>query len=133
MELQRSLPRLIQYRGESLDWLKSLGITGVLLDTEADPLLVKQAERSSMYLIASPPTQVGWDSSSSVTGARTIWNLASAATLSDLDRTREARSSRQQIPQRNVVPKVCRGDGGSRALTVDLQKSLRFPFRCPRQ
>ncbi len=130
VELQRSLPRLIQYRGESLDWLKSLGITGVLLDTEADPLLVKQAERSSMYLIASPPTQVGWDSSSSVTGARTIWNLASAATLSDLDRTREAVVHVSKYPSEMSYPRFVEAME-AHALYSRLAEVVAFPIPMP--
>ncbi len=90
VRLQRTVPRLLQYRGESLDWLKSMGFNGILTENEADTLLTEQATRNQMHLIAPPPSQTNFSLTQENLRSINVWHLSSAASLADLDRTRDA-------------------------------------------
>lgn len=49
--------RMIEHRGESLEWLQSLGFNGVLLGEPATPEVLADAQRVGMRIIAPPPEE----------------------------------------------------------------------------
>lgn len=48
-------PRVIEYNGESLEWLKSLGFNAVRLPAAPTVVQLREAERVGLWLIAPPP------------------------------------------------------------------------------
>ncbi|MCU0875970.1 MAG: hypothetical protein MUE50_26885, partial [Pirellulaceae bacterium] len=48
-------PRVIEYNGESLEWLKSLGFNAVRLPAAPTVVQLREAERLGLWLIAPPP------------------------------------------------------------------------------
>lgn len=56
--IRQSVPRWIQYQGESLAYLSDLGFTGVIVPRADDPLVAEQANESGISVIAPPPQLV---------------------------------------------------------------------------
>ena len=56
--LQATVPRWILHQGESLDYLKQLGFNAIITNNPNDPLVIDQAARSQMGVIARPPDLV---------------------------------------------------------------------------
>ncbi|MEQ1827231.1 MAG: hypothetical protein ABL921_14845, partial [Pirellula sp.] len=104
--LQASVPRWIQYQGESLDYLKSLGFNAIITNQPNDPLVVEQAIRARMGVIAPPPdlvpTQALSDNYRHVQG----WLLGMALDQSHLDQTRSRVSKLTRFPQSLARPTI---------------------------
>lgn len=49
------MPRVVQHRGEPLEWLQALGFNTVRLSASPSPEELKQARRLGLWLIAPPP------------------------------------------------------------------------------
>ena len=54
-DLRASVPRWLQYRGESLDWLATLGFNGIVIDESPTQELLNEAQRLQLAVIAPPP------------------------------------------------------------------------------
>jgi len=52
-------PRIIRYRGEPLDFLARLGFNAVQIDQPPSPELLREAQRTSMWIVAPPPNVLG--------------------------------------------------------------------------
>ena len=87
--LERSVPRWIQYRDESPDWLASLGMTGIVSAQSLRHAVLEQMQAARLQVTAPPPEFL---TDASSTGSQTIssWYLSAAADNSDLDRTRQS-------------------------------------------
>ena len=49
------MPRIVQHRGEPLEWLKSLGFNTIKLGSSPSPAELKEARRLDLWLVAPPP------------------------------------------------------------------------------
>jgi hypothetical protein len=95
------LPRVVQYRGEPLEWLKSLGFNTIKLSSSPSEAELKEAQRLDLWLIAPPPygdqpaPDSGYD--------RLIaWSLGTRLADRDLLATRELATEVRAIdPQRD--------------------------------
>lgn len=88
---QRIFPRIVEYRGESLARLQSLGFAAVLIDDAATPELLAEAARLGMWLIAAPP-KAGQSTEPAIGPefARVLaWNLGRDLAPADLEATRQ--------------------------------------------
>ncbi|MFN8740269.1 MAG: hypothetical protein ACK5YR_10145 [Pirellula sp.] len=61
VSLQNSVPRWIQYQGESLTYLRDLGFSGVIVPRSDDELIAEQAAETGIAVIAPPPQLVPSD------------------------------------------------------------------------
>lgn len=48
-------PRMIEYRGESLEYLATLGFNAIKLDGRASATLLADAQRAGLWVVAAPP------------------------------------------------------------------------------
>ena len=53
-----SVNRWLQYQGESLEWLASIGVKGIVLSAPPTPRELEQAELNGLKVISPPPTIV---------------------------------------------------------------------------
>lgn len=97
-DLRRTIPHWIQYRGESLEWLKTIGITGVVLDRPQSLEWLQSAQQSGLQVLSPPPTatppQNEWASYEAVHG----WLLGSALDTTHVERSRELSQRLNQFP-----------------------------------
>ncbi|MCH8923382.1 MAG: hypothetical protein IIA67_09585, partial [Planctomycetes bacterium] len=56
-----AFPRMIQYQGEPLGWLKTLGFNTVRLSRPASEKLLAEAQRHGLWLVCPPPTNATYD------------------------------------------------------------------------
>lgn len=97
-QLQATVPRWIQYQGESLDYLKSLGFNAVITSRANDPLVVEQAARSGMGIIATPPDLVPTDNVAQNYQHVQAWLLGMALDQSHFDQTRMRAAKVSKFP-----------------------------------
>ncbi len=57
-QIQNTVPRWVQYRGESLDYLQTLGFNGIVSNRADDTLIAEQAARTGIAVVASLPEKV---------------------------------------------------------------------------
>jgi hypothetical protein len=97
-DIRRSVPRWLDYRGESPAWLRSIGITGIVLNTAPDPALLEEARRQELHVLAPPPTTMPapeqWDAYEAVQG----WLLGSALDASAIEPTRQLGQRLSRMP-----------------------------------
>jgi hypothetical protein len=78
-DLRASVPRWLQYRGESLDWLATLGFNGIVVDDSPTRELLDEAQRLQLAVIAPPPSILppmeDWESWQTVQGWSLGWAL----------------------------------------------------------
>ena len=88
-------PRMIQYQGEPLAWLKSLGFSAVRLSHPASEKLLAEARRNGLWLVCPPP--VGFEQPSQIKPSSQIdpsydvvlaWDFGPNLTTDDLDAVR---------------------------------------------
>ncbi len=104
--LQATVPRWILYRGESLDYLKSLGFNAIITNNPNDPLVIEQATRSQMGVIARPPDFVPTESISKDYRHVTGWLIGTTLDQSHLPQTRSLVSKLARFPQSLARPTV---------------------------
>jgi hypothetical protein len=84
--------RMIEHRGESLVWLKSLGFNGVRLSRPAEPEVMEQARRLDLWLVAPPPHSSRGDfARGEITAAHdrvAAWDMGSDLGVRDLESLR---------------------------------------------
>ncbi len=97
-DLQEGVPRWLQYRGESLSWLRTLGVTGVVVDTAKDQAWLKEARQLGIKVLMPPPNATPprseWASYEAVYG----WLLGSALDHTHIEPTRSLRHRLAQFP-----------------------------------
>lgn len=103
-DLQRGVPRWIQYRGESLNWLKTLRVTGLVLDAPMSNIELAEARRAGLQVLSPPPATTPpaneWQNYDAVQG----WLLGSALDSSHIAPSRELSQRLVQLPTRLLRP-----------------------------
>ena len=123
-------PRLIEYRGESLDLLKDLGFNGIVLHETPTALVLEEAERVGLWVVCPPPCPSGLDDPQAPQGALApfdarydpvlAWHLGSGLTQHELERTER------------WAAEVQRADGAApRPLVCDAESALKPYSRIP--
>jgi hypothetical protein len=97
-DLRASVPRWFQYRGESLDWLASIGINGLIVDQAPPVDFLNQAERFRMAVIAPPPALLPSESELPAWDAIQGWSLGWALDHSHLEAARESTIRLNRLP-----------------------------------
>jgi hypothetical protein len=97
-DLQGNVPKWIQYQGENLAWLETLGITGIVLDQPPTAEWLREARSSRLKIITPPPAEFrsldnfkDWER---VDG----WLLGSALDSSSTEATRELSNQLSALP-----------------------------------
>ncbi|MFO0924317.1 MAG: hypothetical protein U0905_17720 [Pirellulales bacterium] len=97
-DLHQGVPRWLQYRGESLTWLKTLGVTGVVLDAPKDARWLREAQVAGLKVLSPPPgatpPEQEWSSYDAVQG----WVIGSALDASHVEPSRQLRAKLSQYP-----------------------------------
>lgn len=97
-----AFPRLIDHQGEPLEYLQSLGFSGVRLSATPTPELLQDARRLGMHLVAPPPpASVRIDETHSPVIA---WSLGRRLTGADLDEARETANRLVRIDPQSQRP-----------------------------
>jgi hypothetical protein len=104
--LQATVPRWIQYQGESLDYLKSLGFTAIITNRPNDSLVIEQSLRTQMGVIAPPPDTVPTGNLSDSYRHVQGWLLGMALDQSHLEQTRSRVSKLTRFPQSLSRPTI---------------------------
>jgi len=95
------VPRVVQFRGEPFDWLKSLGFNTIKLSSSPSAAELKEAQRLDLWLIAPPP--YGDQPAPEADYERVIaWSVGTRLSNRDLLGTRELATEVRAIdPQRD--------------------------------
>lgn len=94
--------RMIESCGESLSRLKALGFNAVRLPHPPSPLLVDEARRLNLWLVAPPPQSTGQAEIHTGHDRVLAWDLGSDLAARDVERTRRlAQAVRRDDPHRN--------------------------------
>jgi hypothetical protein len=104
--LQATVPRWIQYQGESLDYLKSLGFNAIVTSQANDPLVMEQAARTEMGIIAPPPDLVPTDALANNFQHVHGWLLGMALDQSHLEQTRSRVAKLTRFPPSLARPMI---------------------------
>lgn len=123
-------PRLIEYRGESLDFLKELGFNGILLNETPTALVLEEAARVGLWIVCPPPRPSGLDDPQGPQGALApfdarydsvlAWHLGHGLTKRDLEKTER------------WAAEVLRSDGATpRPLVCDAESAVKPYSRIP--
>ena len=104
--LQASVPRWIQHQGESLDYLKSIGFNAIVTNRANDPLVMEQAARSQMGVIAPPPDFVPAESLANNYQHIQGWLLGMQLDQSHVEATRSLVSKLTRFPQSLARPMI---------------------------
>jgi hypothetical protein len=91
-------PRIVEYRGEPLAFLRGLGFNGVVVDTFPSPELLTEAIQQRLWLVCPPPRPPGLDDPQAVlapipelvttSGVVLAWHLGSQLTGREVDITK---------------------------------------------
>ncbi len=131
-------PRSIDYRGEPLEFLKSLGFNAVRVLKALTPALLTEAAASGMWLIAPPPAARQLESSPGEMGGLKIsgqfdpvlaWDLGNGLATSELEATRHWSKLVQGADPRRR-PLVCDAESDLRDYTrfVNILVARRDPL-----
>ncbi|MCU0712051.1 MAG: hypothetical protein MUC43_08330 [Pirellula sp.] len=104
--LQNSVPRWIQYQGESLVYLRDLGFNGVIVPRSEDELIAEQAVETGIAVMAPPPQLVP---SEELVGAYehvSAWMLGWELNDASVPNTRNRISKLTNFPQTLMRPTI---------------------------
>ena len=104
--LQATVPRWILHQGESLDYLKSLGFNAIITNNPNDPLVMEQAARSQMGVIARPPDLVPTESIANDFRHVHGWLIGMTLDQSNWQQTRHLASKLARFPPSLARPTV---------------------------
>ena len=130
--LQTTVPRWIQHQGESLDYLKELGFTAIITNRPNDPLLIEQAIRTGMGVIAPPPELIPSENLAKEYKHVQGWLLGMALDQSHLEQTRARVARVTRFPQslaRPMIGEAMEMYGSYSRLTDWLAVPLTLPTR----
>ena len=105
-EMQSSVPRWIQFHGEGLAHLQSLGFNGVVAPRANDALLIEQAVSTGMAVVAPPPEGVPADSIAASYQHVQAWMLGWELNESQLSNTRQQVSNLARFPRSMARPTI---------------------------
>ncbi len=105
-DLRRDVPKWLQYQGESLSWLKTIGINGLVLDAPKDASWLAEARSLGFQILSPPPAATPpveeWPAFDAVHG----WLLGSALDSSHVDASRNLSHRLTQFPTRLLRPTI---------------------------
>ncbi len=105
-DLRRDVPKWLQYQGESLSWLKTIGINGLVLDAPKDASWLAEARTLGFQILSPPPAATPpveeWPAFDAVHG----WLLGSALDSSHVDASRNLSHRLTQFPTRLLRPTI---------------------------
>lgn len=104
--LQNSVPRWIQYQGESLAYLRNLGFNGVIVPKSEDSLIAEQAAETGISVIAPPPQLVPSDDLTSSYEHVSAWMLGWELNDATVPMTRNRVSKLTSFPQTLSRPTI---------------------------
>lgn len=104
--LQASVPRWIQHQGESLDFLQELGFNAIITSRPSDTLVIEQAMRTGMGVIAPPPDLVPAESLAKDYRHVQGWLLGMALDQTHIEQTRTSVSRLTRFPQSLARPMI---------------------------
>ena len=102
--LQATVPRWILHQGESLDYLKELGFNAIITNNPNDPLVIDQASRSQMGVIARPPDLVPTENRANDLRHVHGWLIGTTLDQSHLEQTRKLVNKLSHFPPSLVRP-----------------------------
>lgn len=122
-------PRMIEYQGEPLSFLKARGFNAVRLHKPASPELLAEAARAEMWIVCSPPRPVGLDNDHSAPAELTpfdsrydpvlAWHMGDGLTARDRARIMKWTEAVRQADGDKVRLVICDAD-------ADLKKYSRI-------
>jgi hypothetical protein len=101
------LVRAIDYNGESLAWLKSLGFNAVRLLAPATPQQLQEAEASGLWLIAPPPLSQAPSEYGSGLVQILAWDLGESVSSDLIEPMRRLAVQLRSVPEESRRPTVC--------------------------
>lgn len=104
--MQSTVPRWIQYHGESFELLQQLGFNGVVAPRAEESGLIEQAAATKLAVIAPPPSFVPADSLQTEFSHVQAWMLGWELNESSLDFTRHQVSKLTQFPPSLARPTI---------------------------
>jgi hypothetical protein len=131
-------PRMIEYRGESLQFLQALGFNTVRMAGPPTPELLEQAAQLSLWLVCPPPLPSDLGPATAAEPSQQIdpafdpvliWDLGQGLTSRELERSRRwADSLRQRDPHGRPI--ACDADAELKSYSrlVDVLFTHRFPL-----
>lgn len=102
-------PRALQYQGEPLEWLQSLGINAIKLSSSPSPELLREAQRVGIWIIAPPPF-VGDALPAESYGGVLAWSLGARLVDHDLAAARDLASEVRQLDPKLARPLLSGAD-----------------------
>ncbi len=97
-DLRASVPRWLQYHGESLDWIATLGMNGIVVDQAPTVTLLNEATRLGLGVIAPPPNVMPIESELASWEAVQSWSLGWALDATQLDTARDTTVRLNRLP-----------------------------------
>ena len=104
--MQSTVPRWIMHQGESLDDLMGLGFNAIVTNNPNDPLIIEQAARSQMGVIARPPDLVPSEEIANNYRHVQAWLIGMTLNQSNLTQTRNLVSKLSHFPPSLARPTV---------------------------
>jgi hypothetical protein len=110
------LPRMIEYQGESLRFLRERGFNAIRLTTPPTPQLAAEAQALGLWIVSPPPPMVNGEGADPFDGGATIgeeysavlaWDLGHDLAVRDLERTAKLADDVRRADRFRARPLVC--------------------------
>lgn len=110
------LPRMIEYRGESLRFLRERGFNAIRLSTPPSPQMAAEAQALGLWIVSPPPPVSGATEPEAVDGGYSIgeeyagvlaWDLGHDLAVRDLERTTQLADDVRRADRFRARPLVC--------------------------
>ncbi len=102
--------RMIEYRGEPVDWLKSLGFNAISLPTPPSPELLAQVEQHGLWMVAPPPVSHSTSGYGTAASRLLAWSLGYDLIPGSLETTRRLAGQLDRTAGDLCPPLVCGAD-----------------------
>ncbi len=107
-------PRIIEYQGEPLEFLRSLGFNAIRLDEPPPADLLDEARRNRMWIVCAPPVQIPDEFDRSFAPVL-AWDLGKALSKRELRETATRARLVAKADRLLARPLVCQADTDLRA------------------
>lgn len=109
------LPRIVEYQGESLRFLKERGFNAIRLSAPPSPQIAAEAEALGLWIVSPPPavsSAPSWENGESATfgdefSAVLAWDLGHDLAVADLDRTAQLADDVRRADRFRPRPLIC--------------------------